>query len=222
MDDGPRMCPSGWASDGRWARDGSRMGVGPGSTPLIQAWIGPGSTPDGPGARDTSPRWVSDGPCMFHPTPPLDLTPPPRCVVGWVRDVCGWARGGARPAKALGTIIVIDWDDTLLPSTWLLQQGLRIDGHAPSEARGAAAAARGRRREAPEHFPRGGAPRSSRPAPRTPAIPRSTSWGRPTRGPPDRSASAVLPQHADSSAREARPRHCVGNRSPRTFALAPV
>lgn len=35
-----------------------------------------------------------------------------------------------RPAE---TLILLDWDDTLMPSTWLSQSGLRLDAGAPTE-----------------------------------------------------------------------------------------
>jgi len=31
------------------------------------------------------------------------------------------------------TFLIFDWDDTLLPTTWIEKQGLRLDGPAPSE-----------------------------------------------------------------------------------------
>jgi len=33
-------------------------------------------------------------------------------------------------------LILVDWDDTLLPSTWILQQGLRLDGPLPTKEQG--------------------------------------------------------------------------------------
>lgn len=40
---------------------------------------------------------------------------------------------GSAVARPEETLIIFDWDDTLLPSTWLQQQGLRLDGEAPTQ-----------------------------------------------------------------------------------------
>mmetsp|Transcript_16851 Transcript_16851/g.48125 ORF Transcript_16851/g.48125 Transcript_16851/m.48125 type:complete len:255 (-) Transcript_16851:423-1187(-) len=44
--------------------------------------------------------------------------------------------GDEEPAQSLAkeTILIFDWDDTVLPSTWIQEQGLRLDdGPAPTE-----------------------------------------------------------------------------------------
>jgi len=37
------------------------------------------------------------------------------------------------PFRMEDTFLIFDWDDTLLPTTWIEKQGLRLDGHSPSE-----------------------------------------------------------------------------------------
>lgn len=51
---------------------------------------------------------------------------------------CGLSHAFAHRAKSSEvTLIILDWDDTLLPSTWLQMQGLHISSAPPDEAQGA-------------------------------------------------------------------------------------
>jgi len=40
------------------------------------------------------------------------------------------------PFAVEDTFLIFDWDDTLLPTTWIEKQGLRLDGPSPSEEQG--------------------------------------------------------------------------------------